>query len=131
MRYEEIEVKEKYKIISKIVDYDYGFIGKIYRNGAFRMIFTYPIESSNESLVESKDKYEWFEHDVTKSIANGMAVAAYDVSVEGTYLGGSWILSPNEYNKVVTRNMSTAKWSHGTVKGGEARMMLNMIWYIN
>ena len=27
--------------------------------------------------------------------------------------------------------MCTTKWSYGTVKGGETRVMLDMIWHIN
>jgi len=124
-------VKEKFERTDKEVECNYGFIGKTYRNGVFQMIFTYPIEEDEDSLIEDEIEYKWFDYEIIKSIANGIAIAAYNVSVEEEYLGGSWIISLNDYDKAVTRNIYTTKWSNGIVKGGEARVILNIIWQIN
>ena len=102
--YEKTIINQVYWLLTKIVEYNIWFIGRIHYNGVIKKIFIQLQSEEDQEEIESLDSNnERSLYEIVQAITTGKVIAASDTLVDEKYCGGFWILT-NDNNTSVYEN---------------------------
>ena len=106
-----LKINEVYNEIKNyLTKCNYEFIGIIFRNRVFRILFETKIKiDNNENEVNNKEEYLLLLTKICRVIDQGIAIAYCDTLVEMNNVSSYWIILDKDYKNLEKKVLSSNK----------------------